>query len=170
MKSIDQTISSLNNLQALPAFAQFLLSEKLDEFSKKQLEFGYEMEVPLLKFFDNLPESERLAVTKKAASELLGFLAENKAYQQIQTGIERFKANHLTMVDRDSIVAEDLTLITYLRKKALLHFIPAYTRDPEKIIALVGEIDFFLNEALTAATNTYIDLLQQRIGEHSHFI
>jgi PAS domain S-box-containing protein len=170
VKSIDQSFAALHNLQSLPAYAQFLLSQKLDEYCQKQIQLSYELQIPLVKFFENLPEKEQVELTRRGVTEFLTFLAQNKAAEQIEVSMERWKTNHLPIVDRYSIVAEDITLITYMRKKLMLHFIPAYTQEPQRILSLVQEMDLLQAQTITAGTNTYIGLLKERIEEHTHFI
>ncbi|WP_162944712.1 PAS domain-containing protein [Flavisolibacter nicotianae] len=170
MNPTDKTLVPLENLHSLPAFARYLLTEKLDEYCRVQLRIGHELELPMLKYFASMPEEEQLALTKQGASEFLDFLARNDAAAYIPFSIQRWKTNHLPIINRDAVVAEDITLANYLRKKTMLYFIQAFTQKPEEILALVGEIDLFQNALLTSSTNTYIDLLKERIEEHMHLI
>ncbi|HVF80782.1 MAG TPA: PAS domain-containing protein [Flavisolibacter sp.] len=165
-----ETSFSLNHLQKLSAFAHYLLQKKLEEFIQKQLEYTYEQDIPLLRFFLAMTEDQRYDLSKATVTEFLGYLSQNKAAEQIEAAMQQWKTNQLPVVDRDSISAEDITLINYVRKKSMLHFLLDYTKDPYEIIELVGEIDFFIIESITAATNIYIDLFRKRVDEHSHFI
>lgn len=160
----------MHDLKTLPAFARFLLEQKLDDYCRTQIDFSRDLDLPLLKFFQNLSEEESFALTKKAATEYLTCLAEGKAGAYIAASMERWKTNHLPIVDRNAVATEDITMVNYLRKKTALHFVPAFSQQPGEILALVAELDYFLTEAIAAATNTYVDLLKERIEEHSHLV
>ncbi|RYF84905.1 MAG: PAS domain S-box protein [Chitinophagaceae bacterium] len=45
-----------------------------------------------------------------------------------------------------------------------------YTTDPATLLALTQEIDFFVIQSITAATNLYIGLYKERLQENTHFI
>src|SRR4029079_13334970 len=74
------------------------------------------------------------------------------------------------VIKKDEIEAEDITLATYLRKRTLLHFIPDFTTDIEKVMELVKEIDLLLAIAETELTNTYINILKEKIQEDNLII
>ncbi len=170
MNTIAGKIISLSHLQKLPSFAAYLLSERLEEYVDLQLQFSFELEIPLLKYFLSLSEEQRYNLSKKSTTEFLTYLAEDKATEQIETSLQQWKANQLPVVDRDAIIAEDITLVNYMRKSAMLHFVTDYTQSPHEIIELTKEIDFFIIQSITASTNLYIDLFKKRIEEDSHFI
>ena len=170
MNTNTSTAISVGNLTYLPQFAAYLLTEQFDAFLQKQMEYAFELDIPLLKYFLSLPEDQRMAISKQTTYDFLNFLAANKASQQIERSMEQWKANLLPVINRDAIVAEDITLVNYMRKKTMVHFIPAYTTDPYKIIELVKEIDLFIIQSITTATNQYISLFKERLEEHSHFI
>ena len=45
----------------LPAYAKYLLENKLEEFTKAQLNFSKEIKLPLLKHLENVSEDELIA-------------------------------------------------------------------------------------------------------------
>ena len=71
---------SLNNLIHLPAFASYLLAEKLDEYVQKQLNYSFELNIPLLKFFLSMPEEQRFELSKQTSKEFLSYLADVSNY------------------------------------------------------------------------------------------
>ncbi len=160
----------LNNLQHLPAYAGFLLAEKMDDFCRFLLSESATMAIPMMKFFSALPAGEQDAIIRQSVTDLLTFLSRNDAAGYISVSNQRWIANHLVFIKRHEVVAEDITLVFALRKKSLLQFILHFTQQPSEIVNLVKEIDVFLNESLTVATNTYIELLKETLQEHSHFI
>ena len=170
MQTKIETIHSLRHLAHLPAFAGYLLTHRLTEFTEVQHRLSVELDLPVLKWFENMSREELMEFGKQTSAEFLGYLAENKAAEQIEHSIERWLENRLPNLDRYDLVVNDITLFTYIRKRAFLHFIPEYCRDTEQIIELIKELDLYFMQAETAATKTYIQLLENRIDEHSHFI
>ena len=161
---------TLNDLVHLPRFASYLLTQKLDDYIQKQFQYSLELDVPLLKYFLALPDAERDAIAKQTVTEFLTYLANNKAADQIETALKQWRNNQLPIVGKEAIVAEDITLINYVRKKTLLDFIPTYTSDINEVIELAQEIDYFIIQSITAGTNMFIGLYKERLEENTHFI
>ncbi|HEX8314559.1 MAG TPA: PAS domain-containing protein, partial [Flavisolibacter sp.] len=161
---------SLDNLLYLPQFANYLLTEKLEELVQKQLEYSFELNIPLLKFFLNLPEAQRVEISRQSTREILTYLANNRASEQIANSMKEWKADRLPVVDRDAIVAEDITLINHMRKRSMLDFIADYTNDVQEMIELIKEIDYFMIRSMTAATNQFFSMYKEKLEDHSHFI
>ncbi|MBD0332118.1 MAG: PAS domain-containing protein, partial [Chitinophagaceae bacterium] len=170
MKTKSETRQSLLHLTQLPAFAEYLLTHRLQDFVLEQLKLLRELDVPLLQAFKDYSEEQLIKFATETNTEYLSYLAKNKAREQIEESIKKWVTNQLPKIDKYGIVAEDITLITYMRKKLFLHFIPEYCRDAEQMIELIKELDLFLMESETASTNTYIQLLKDRINEHSNYI
>lgn len=170
MKPLDPSFTSLNDLQTLPAFATFLLTHKLDEYCRKQIETSSELNIPVLRFFTNMPAGELYTLTKEKSIEFLSSLAENRAGAFIEESIHQWRTNHLPRIDKGDLNAEDITLINYMRKKVFLHFLPDYTQEPSVILALAKELDYFHINYQNIAFNTFIDLLKAKNEEQLHFI
>ena len=146
------------------------MQHHIREYSRIQIQLSREMKVPVMKFLDSLPEEDLQALYESSATDFLGYLANNQAELQIQQGIKRWLANELPKVDKHEIAAEDITLTTYIRKQALLHFIPGYSNSAGHMMELIKEIDYHSLQAETAATNTYINILKEKIEEHAYLL
>ena len=170
MQTKNETSASLSNLVYLPAFAQYLLAHRLDQMVQLQIQISREINIPVLKSFKDFSDERIVTITKRRLKELLTCLSKNKALEQIEASVQQWKKSRLPFVQKDDIVAEDITLITYLRKKLFLYFIPDYCPQTDQMIELIKEIDLFLTEGETSAANLYIQLLKERIDQHSHFI
>ncbi|MFL5739826.1 MAG: PAS domain-containing protein [Flavisolibacter sp.] len=170
MKTKTETRLSLEQLHYLPSFAEYLRQHRLKDFVLAQLKHSREVEIPLMKFFQNFSEDQMLEMGMQSAKEFLGYLAENKAKQQIEDSVRQWKDNQLPQVNKNEIEAEDITMVTYIRKKSLVQFIPDYCSQIDQVIELVNEIDLFLTTSETILTNTYIDLLKERIKEDTLLI
>lgn len=170
MRTKTESIQSLQALACLPAFAEYLLTQKLTEYVNEQLRLSRELDLPLLQHLSSLSEEELYGMAKASIIEFLNYLAQNRAQEQINASIQNWQDNNLPMVDKDDIIAEDISLTNYIRKRSFLHFLPAYSQDTGHMISLIQEIDLFLLQSERALTRTYISLLKNRIDEHSHFI
>ncbi|RYZ29311.1 MAG: PAS domain S-box protein, partial [Chitinophagaceae bacterium] len=160
----------MDHLLYLPGFAHYILAEKLHEYVQKQLDYSFELEIPLLKFFLKMPEEQRFEIGKKTSTEFLTYLADNRAGEQIRSSMQQWKLDQLPVVDKESIAVEDIALINYVRKKAMLDLVAGYTTNVYDIIELAKEIDYFSTEAIRVATNNFIGLYKERLEEHTHFI
>jgi PAS domain S-box-containing protein len=155
---------SLENLSYLPSFAQYILQHRLNDFVTVQLQLSEEAKVPLLKFIEHLSYEEKFEVTKNGATELLTNLAQNRAKQQIDESLKKWKDNVSPLIQKEDVTAEDIAIVIYVRKKCFLHFLPDYCNETDQVIQLVKELDLFLFHAETAYTNTYINLLKERVS------
>ncbi|HZI00483.1 MAG TPA: PAS domain-containing protein, partial [Flavisolibacter sp.] len=162
-------LASINNLRLLPSFADFLLTQKLHELAEVQLRILQEVKPPMLKYYENLSPEQLLEYTRQRLTVVLSYLKENKASEQITAQLEEWEQNRL-IVNKDDVIAEDITLISYLRKKTFLYFLPDYTSDTEEILGIIRELDFYLLHAQNAATDFYINQFRKKINEHTHFI
>ena len=164
MKAKTETKPSIEQLNYLPAYAQYILQQRLEDFSSYQMQIAEEVEIPIMRFFKEMSYEQRFEITKNSAAEFLTYLAQNKAKQQIEDSLKQWKENTLPNIQKEDVVAEDITLLTYLRKKSLTHFITDYTSVMEDMLKIIEEIDLFLITSQTASTNTFINLLKEKIS------
>ena len=153
----------------LPAYAQFILEQHLDEFVRKQLSLSFKMKVPLLQHLKHLPEEQLFQQSKIGASELLGRLAANEAREHIEISIQRWLTNQLPLLGKYQVSAEDITIINFIRGEVLKTWITEYTNDLQVALGIVSEMDRFVLGQNTTAVNTYISILKEKIEEEANF-
>ncbi len=124
-----------------PAYAQFLLENHLDEYVKGQLAFSREVNIPLLKYFKDIPEEELIIISTQSTRELFTGIATHEIESYIQNATDKWIENSLPLIERDHVVADDITLISYIRKKTLTKFLPYYTNDIVLSIKIIDESD-----------------------------
>jgi PAS domain S-box-containing protein len=159
---------SLRNLKYLPSYADYLLKNHLREYAEQTIHFCQELNLPLLKAIEGMGHENMVLLSMESSKEFLTYLAQNRAEEQIETALIKWIKNQLPVIDQKDIGSEDITLLTYIRKKTFLYFITSYSKNVNTIISLVQEIDLFLTRYETESTNTYIDLLRTRIREQSY--
>lgn len=151
----------------LPGFAQFLLTNKLDELIAEQLRLSREEQIPLLKFFESFPEEKLLELSRKSNTEFLTALKENKIGDHLLISLKNWKDNRLPLITREQVATDDITLVSFVRKKALLKFIPEYTVDPAGIIELVKELDQYILQSESKSIQLYVDIQQEQIKQNA---
>lgn len=170
MKTSTETKPSIDHLIHLPRYAQYLLEQRLDDLTSAQMLITEEVEIPLLRFFKELTYEQLFQLTRNSAAEFLTCLSQNKTREYIDKSLTQWKANLLPVVKKEDIDAADITMITYLRKKSLISFIADYTSDINDAVEIIKEIDLFLSVSETLSTNTYIELLQNKISDDTLLI
>jgi PAS domain S-box-containing protein len=156
--------------RSLPGFAAFLRKEKLIDYIKAQLYYSKELKLPLLRFFEGMNDEQIIQMSIPSHTEFLEAIINGNVTEHIENSNKKWLANQLQIVDKYDIVAEDISLASHIRKKAMQVFLPEYTNDLSDVLAIINEIDALNLEADINATNTYIQILKDKVTEHSHFI
>ena len=159
---------SLTNLKYLPSYADYLLKNHLREYAEQMIHSSRKLNLPLLKSLEGMSTEQMIQLSMEGSKEFLTYLAQNKAEEQIEASLIRWIKNQLPVIDQKDVGAEDITLLTYIRKQSLLYFIRDYSKNINEILSLIQEIDLFLSRSETESTNTYIDLLRTRLKEQSY--
>jgi len=157
------------NFRHLPAFAQFILDNHIDEYVNDQIQLSYKMDIPLLQYLKHLSREQLFQQSKLSAQEMLGFIADNNAKGYLEMSMQRWVTNQLNIVDKFDIVAEDITLINYVRQESLKKFLPGYTNDTDLLMAIVTDLNTFILGNNTTASNTYMQILKNKIEEETLF-
>ena len=169
MKTAVKNHTDINDLKHFPAFAGFLLDNHLEAYVAEQLRISREINLPLLKFYESLPPKQFTELATASSTEFLTYIIENRAQEQIDMSMQKWVLNQLPGINKNAIVAEDITLVNYIRKHVLLHFIPYYTKDILETIEIIKEIDRYTLASETISTNMYMQLLKDDIREQLHF-
>ena len=152
--------------QYLPEYAAFILQQHLESYAQETIRLGYEVHIPLIKYLSQQFTSEQLLqISISTSKEFLTYLAQNKAYEQIATSLEKWMHDELHVVRKFQINAQDITLINYIREQVLKKWIPDYTTDVQQALHITSEIDRFVLGSVTSSTDAYMDMLKQQIEE-----
>ncbi len=134
------------NFTHLPGYALFLLQNKIPEIVRTQLKLFRKLNVPVFKYFSDLPEKELEDRGASSTGIFLQAFADNKAANYINQQLTGWVNNQLPLISRNNIKAEDITLISYIRRSVLRTYLPWYTTDLEMIIKILQEIDTYTTE------------------------
>jgi PAS domain S-box-containing protein len=152
-----------------PEYARFIRENHLVPYIQEQIRISREIKLPMLRFFEGMSDADLITMAIDSHKEFLTAAEENRLEEQQEKGLALWKADGLGIMKREEVTAEDITLAGFMRKKALLKFLPGYTTDVSEAVEIIKEIDFLTVEGDTAATNIYINLLKDRINEESFF-
>jgi hypothetical protein len=119
-----------------------------------------------MKFLRHLSQEEKLDIIKNGSTELLTNLSQNRAKQQIEEVVKRWKENMIPVIQKEDVAAEDITMGMYIRKKCFLYFLPDYCSESDQLIRVIEELDLFIVNVETACFNTYLDLLRESISSN----
>ncbi len=145
-----------------PAFAAFIREHHMITYAKELLDLSRKADIPIMKLIAHMPEEQLLEMTIQGHGEFLENVEKNILREHLNEGLEKWEKDQLGIISNDDIAMEDITIGTFIRKKALLGLLPLYTSDPYQIIEIVKEIDLFDTEAINLSTNLYFKLLKKK--------
>jgi len=148
----------------LPAYAKFLLEHQLEAYAQQQLQYSFEENVPLLKFIAHLPEEKLAALSLESALEFLTFLAENRCSEFIENSTLDFVNNRIQIIESEEIIAEDITIITFIRRKVLRRFLVHYSTEFMDFVHIMEDVDRFVAASEASSFKAFIQLQQDKIN------
>src|ERR1700739_2249338 len=151
----------LFKLNYLPDYAKYLLENKLTEFVTVGIRFSREANLPLLKPLSKYSEQELVNLGLESNRQTLEALAKNQIADHIEQSVKKWVNNTLGIFDKDDIVAEDLTLGFYLRRKIFAHFLDAYTKNVVLQKFIIAELDVYTTQEELMAYNIYLNMQQE---------
>ena len=94
MQTKTETIPPLQDLKHLPAYAGYLLTHRLTEFTEEQHRLAIDLDLPILKQLGNLSREELIRLGEAANTEFLGFLADNKVGNPEMKAARKLQREH----------------------------------------------------------------------------
>lgn len=149
----------------LPAYAKYLLENKLHEYAVEQLRLARAIDFPLLRFFTTFTDEQLLELSKADLPKFFQFLIENRAADQILDGLHQWKNNMLPLIDKEQVVAEDITLSVFLRKAMFTHYLPDYTSDLQLCLNIIREMDEFNTANELASFKMFSNIQHEKIEQ-----
>lgn len=160
------------SFEILPSYAAFILSEKRSEYVTHTIRFAREEKIPLMKQLEKFSDDELIAISMESSREILTALAENQVHLLIEKNVKKWIANKLDIIDKNQIEAADITLVSFIRRKALSCFLGDFTDDKEIKSKLIEEIDIYTTQEEMMSYNAYIKMQQEKlnkVNEHLAF-
>lgn len=161
--NIPDTIKAKFKFQYIPDYARFLLENKLDEFVMVGIRFCREMDLPMLRPLAKMPEKELLELSRESNREILTALSNNNIVPFIEKNIKNFIDNKLhdkngnKLMDKTDLVAEDIILAFYIRRKLFSFFLHSYTQNAVVHMLIASEVDFYTTQEHLLTSKAYIE-------------
>jgi signal transduction histidine kinase len=149
----------------LPAFAQHVIDHSLEQYVLLSIKYSREEDIPLLKLLAHFSEDQLLQLGKQSGLEFLTFLAENRAVDYIEKSVNEFSKNQIPFFEREQVVAEDITSISFVRRKTFRELLKSYTSDFDFFGKIMEEVDRFIAESESKSFNAYLQVQQENINE-----
>ncbi len=126
---------------ALRTYAGFLLDHHLEELAARYLLLLRKKSVPLPARLAHLPETEITAWAAGSVGDFLREVAAGPARAEVPQTVAGWREDQLPGRPREAGQGDDLPGMYAARRLALVQFLPRYTTDPARLVALVEELD-----------------------------
>jgi PAS domain S-box-containing protein len=153
--------------ELVPGFIRFILDNALEEYVHTQLRISRKMNLPILKYFENIPEEQLIALSMVTSAEFLEYIAENRLREHLTKTLNDWTRDQLPNIGKGQIELDDLLLITAVRKKSLMQLLPSYTTDLDSWKKIIEELDSLFLSYDRASTSTFVRLLQEKLLEET---
>ena len=116
-------------------------------------------------YLDTRPEKELMETGKHSLERLLEALADNKPKEFIEETIKAWLSNQIPLLSRDQIGPGDISLMSFVRRRLFMEFLPDYSPDPNLCIAVIQELDIILVELDSRTLNSLLRLNQELFNQ-----
>ncbi|MES2891154.1 MAG: PAS domain-containing protein [Bacteroidota bacterium] len=153
----------------LPLFCQFVIEHHLHDFVDQQISLATELKIPVLKGLTQLSREDMHKYATVASLEFLENLANDKAAERLAKAMEDWKTNKLQYHQNNIIEADDVFLISYMRRRIFMGLLRAYPVDAETRLKVIEDMDRYFLAQERLSTGTYFEILKSRIQEESYY-
>jgi len=148
--------------QYLPVYAEWLLKNKLEEFVTVGIRFCREADLPILKPLAKLPEKELVALSIESNKQMLQGLISGTICDLIENNVNDWVSNkHKDIIDKTEVMAEDVTLGYYLRRKVFAYFLYGYTQSAPMQQLITHEVDDYTTQEELISLKAYFEILKE---------
>ena len=141
----------------LNEYGNFLLEHCLEEGAVENLKIYKEVKLPLLDLFSHLDEEQLINLSRGLLHEFFNQLANGVAFEKTKEAIQKWKEGSHPLIPKGKVEVTDITLLFHTRKKLLLHFIPYFTKDVDKVLSIARELESFYYQIEQLAFHAYLD-------------
>ncbi|MDB5100271.1 MAG: domain S-box protein [Cyanobacteria bacterium RYN_339] len=144
-------------------FCAYLRQNHLPALAASNLRRVRALDVPLMRLFAHVPEEQLLAMTCLSLGKFLDDLAEGRAFETAAENLRLWEADQLAGISKDAIEPTDLVLASAAQKNAILEFIPQFTREPERIMEIVLQLEDFYAASQADAFKLFTRLREELV-------
>ena len=160
---LSEEIKARFKFQYIPDYAGFLLKNKLEEFVTVGIRYCREMDLPMMRALSHIPEKDLVAMSMESNAEMLEALASNKVVQLFEKNLASFIKNEMVnkkgekILDRSEIIADDIILGTYLKRKMFSFFLHSYTQNAVVHTLIMNEMDYYTTQEQLLTSHAIIE-------------
>lgn len=136
----------------------------MEEYVRISLQIFHELNIPILRYLNDIGEEKLIQLSIEQTSAMMKSLADNDVTEFINITTRNWVENLLPVVQHDQVVAEDIILVNFTRRKVMRELLKTYTTDIVEIVTIIEEIDTFLMEVEIKLFKNYFYLQQERIN------
>ncbi|MDF3077865.1 MAG: hypothetical protein K0S09_1754 [Sphingobacteriaceae bacterium] len=142
----------------LPAYAEYLLKNKLEEFVLVNIRFCREVDLPMLKPLAKFSEQELVAISLESTTQMLQALADGQIADLIEINVNKWTDNKLEVIDKSEIAAEDLTLAYFIKRKTFSYFLYGYTSSAPIQQLVINDVDEYTTFEELISLKAYLEI------------
>jgi PAS domain S-box-containing protein len=172
MNSVDELVKKQPklDLKYLSDYSVFLVQNKLEEFARAMVRVCREENIPLWKHFESVPEDRVMRIAIESCNELLGYFARNAALEYIAITRKKWIENQMPyLLQKEHVKVEDITLLSFIRRKLFREFLPSYTSDTAVWFEIMDEMDRFTTAQEEGSIYTLLENDRNKLNEHLLF-
>jgi hypothetical protein len=147
----------------LPEYSAYLLKNKIEEFVTVGIRFARQYDLPMMKPLARISEKELTKMSLDSNREILQALAENNIVPFIEKNTQNWIQNKLGVIDQNDVLAEDLTLAYFIRRKTFAHFLYSYSPNPAIHQLITEEVDAYTTQEEVINLRAYLYLHQKEL-------
>lgn len=157
--------------QYLPDYAKFLLENKLEEFTLVGIRFCREYDLPMMRPLAKVPEQRLIELSIEGNRKLLEHLAKNNVVDFIDESIQKYIDNKIDTVDgnkvldQTDVVAEDIILAFYIRRKTFSFFLHSYTQNAVLHTLIMSEMDDYTTRENLMTTQAFLEVQKKLLRD-----
>ncbi|MFN3429611.1 MAG: ATP-binding protein [Candidatus Sericytochromatia bacterium] len=136
-------------------FAAYLKDHHLEALAVENLRLNHQFGSPLLKLFEQVPATDMQRMTVEGMARFLTDLGAGRALAAYEETLRAWAEDRLPGIPRDAVQPADLVLVYAAQKQAILKYLPTFTRDADRLLAVVLELEDYYVRAQNAALGVF---------------
>ncbi len=147
---------------ALPEYVAYLLQSRLPDYTRELMRIAKLEKLPLLEQL-KISDEQLIALSMHSNEESFTAITTNNIPYYIREKVLKWVNNNLEIIDKNEVVAEDISLFAYIKRRALSNFVDDYTSDIKTQKMILCEIDAFTTQEELVFYNTYIKMQKHQL-------
>ena len=147
-------------------YAKFLKENYLKTLALEQLKLSKEYDISLMQFYKHLSNEQMFKLTMKKVNEFLTSLIDGTSIEKAKRSIRKWEVDEFPGFSKKDVPSpSDLVLVHHIQKKALLMFLPKYTKDIKERVKIISELDEYYSNVQNMAVSTLIKIQKESGNE-----